>query len=132
MTLFATLLAGSVLTLAAGSAAAQDAPAPMEGMDHSTMAAPSGAAPSAMAAYMAAMDDMMSEMAGMEATGDADVDFLLMMIPHHQSAVDMSRALLAEAGDADVRALAEAVIVTQEAEIAAMRAMLSRLGYPVE
>ena len=68
----------------------------------------------------------------MESAGDADVDFLLMMIPHHQSAVDMSVALLAEVKDAEVKALGEAVIATQEAEIAQMRAMLARLGHPVE
>lgn len=126
-----TLIATGALALGAGYAPAQEAAAPMEGMDHSAMGH-GDAATGAMAAYMKAMDDMMAAMAGMEATGDADVDFLLMMIPHHQSAVDMSVALLAEAKDAEVRALGEAVIATQEAEIAAMRAMLARLGHPVE
>ena len=131
MRLFTTLLAGGVLALAAGAATAQDAPAPVEGMDHSAMGH-GAAAPGAMAAYMTAMDDMMVAMEGMESTGDADVDFLLMMIPHHQSAVDMSVALLAEVKDAEVKALGEAVIATQEAEIAQMRAMLARLGHTVE
>jgi len=44
----------------------------------------------------------------------------------------MSVALLAEVKDAEVKALGEAVIATQEAEIAQMRAMLARLGHPVE
>jgi uncharacterized protein (DUF305 family) len=131
MRLFTTLLAGGVLALAAGAATAQDAPASMEGMDHSAMGH-GAAATGAMAAYMTAMDDMMVAMEGMESAGDADVDFLLMMIPHHQSAVDMSVALLAEVKDPEVKALGEAVIATQEAEIAQMRAMLARLGHPVE
>ena len=125
------MLAGGFLALAAGAATAQDAPAPVEAMDHSAMGH-GDAATGAMAAYMTAMDDMMSEMAGMESTGDADVDFLVMMIPHHQAAVDMSVALLAEVKDAEVKALGEAVIATQEAEIAQMRAMLARLGHTVE
>ena len=85
-----------------------------------------------MAGYMTAMDVMSQSMGGMASTGDADADFLLMMIPHHQSAVDMTVALLAEVKDAEVKALGEAVIATQEAEIAQMRAMLARLGHPVE
>ena len=82
-----------------------------------------------MAGYMAAMDAMMADMDGMASTGDPDADFLLMMIPHHQSAVDMSRTLLEEGADPETRALAEAIIASQEAEIAAMRAILERLGH---
>lgn len=130
MSRIVTLMAAGGLALTAGYAAAQEPAAPMEGMDHSAME--HGDAPVAMAAYMKAMDDMMAAMVGMESTGDADVDFLLMMIPHHQSAVDMSVALLAEVKDPEVKALGEAVIATQEAEIAQMRAMLARLGHPVE
>lgn len=129
-----TLAAGSALALSAGLAMAQQdaTTAPMGGMDHSTMQAADGAGSGAMDAYMTSMEDMMTAMVDMEATGDADIDFLLMMIPHHQSAVDMSEALLREVEDPEVRALAEAVIATQEAEIASMRAMLERLGHPVE
>lgn len=130
----ALALATAIATaLAAGASGAQEAArAPMSGMDHSTMDMGDATAPGAMAGYMAAMDAMNDAMAGMESTGDADVDFLMMMIPHHRSAVDMSRALLLEAKDPEVRALAEAVIATQEAEIATMEAMLGRLGHPVE
>ncbi len=128
-----TLLTVPALAFSAGLALAQDAaPTPMEGMDHSMMAVGDQMPPGAVAAYMGAMDDMMTAMADMESIGDADADFLLMMIPHHQSAVDMSEALLPQVKDTEVRALAEAVIATQEAEIASMRAMLGRLGHSVE
>ena len=46
---------------------------------------------------------MMGAMDGMEPTGDADADFLLMMIPHHQSAIDMARVEL-EQGDDEAHA----------------------------
>ena len=122
----AALLVTPVFVLTAGLSVAQDAaPAPMTGMDHSTGTMGTDA-PSA------APDTMTSARAGMESTGDADADFLLMMIPHHQSAVDMSQALLPQVKDPEVKALAEAVIATQEAEIASMEAMLARLGHPVE
>ena len=84
------------------------------------------------AAYATAMDTMMAEMDAVEPTGDPDADFLLLMIPHHQSAVDMARVLLEQSDDAEVSALAQAVIDTQEAEIAAMKGMLARLGHPVD
>lgn len=54
--------------------------------------------------------------------------FLSMMVPHHQSAVEMSRAVLTTTTDADVRALAEAIISAQEKEIEEMQALLSELG----
>jgi uncharacterized protein (DUF305 family) len=82
--------------------------------------------------YSESMDAMMQAMGAIEPTGDPDADFLLMMIPHHQSAVDMARVLLEQSDDAEVAALAQVVIDTQEAEIAAMKAMLARLGHPVE
>ena len=133
MKTIAVLLAGSALALSAGWAAAQDAtPAPTAGMDHSAMTTGAEMPPDAMAAYMDAMEAMTSAMSGMTSTGDADADYLMMMIPHHRSAVEMSEALLPQVRDPEVRALAEAVIATQEAEIASMEAMLARLGHPVE
>ena len=131
-----TLLAAIALAAGAASAqaqtAAQDAMPGMDqsgmdhsGMGHSGMDVPAG---TATQAYMEAMDVMMSGMSAVTYTGDADADFLLMMIPHHQSAVDMSRALLMETDDPEVEAMAQAVIATQEAEIASMRSMLERMG----
>ena len=121
-----TLFAAIALAASAGSARAQTAAVDaMPGMDHSSMDMPAG---TATRAYMEAMDVMMSGMGAVTYTGDADADFLLMMIPHHQSAVDMSRALLEETDDPEVEAMAQAVIATQEAEIASMRAMLERMG----
>ena len=75
------------------------------------------------AANMAMHDDMM-----VEYTGNPDVDFLKSMIPHHQGAIDMAKILLQYGTDPEVKALAEEIIKAQEAEIAAMQAMLAKVG----
>lgn len=134
------ILCGATLMIFATATLAQDTtPDPMAGMDHSAMEGMDhttmnmGDMPqSPSSAYMQAMDVMMADMDGMAMTGDAEIDFLLMMIPHHQSAVDMSIALLPAVQDPELKALAEDVIKAQESEIAMMEAMLVRLGYTHE
>jgi Domain of unknown function (DUF305) len=83
-----------------------------------------GSAAAAEAAYLAendaAMKKMMSDMA-VKPTGDVDVDFVAMMVPHHQGAIDMAVAVLRYGRNAQIRRLAQEIIVTQQQEIAAMR-----------
>jgi uncharacterized protein (DUF305 family) len=122
MKTLATLLAGAALAAGAGLTLAQEGAGAMHGMDHSGMA--EGAA---MTEMMAAMDTMMQNMPE-ASSGTVDADFLLMMIPHHQSAIDMARIELAQGQDEQTTAMAQRIIDAQEAEIAEMRAMLERMG----
>jgi uncharacterized protein (DUF305 family) len=68
----------------------------------------------------AAMNRMMSDMA-VAPTGDVDRDFVAMMVPHHQGAIDMAVAVLRHGKNEQIRRLAQEIIVTQQQEIAAMR-----------
>jgi uncharacterized protein (DUF305 family) len=68
----------------------------------------------------AAMKTMMSDMA-ITPTGDVDLDFVAMMVPHHQGAIDMAVAVLRHGRNLQIRRLAQEIIVTQQQEITAMR-----------
>jgi len=80
--------------------------------------------PAAEAAYLAqnrvAMDRMMNDMM-VRPTGDVDRDFVAMMVPHHQGAIDMARSFLRYGTNEQLRRLAQEIIVTQQQEIAVMR-----------
>jgi uncharacterized protein (DUF305 family) len=70
---------------------------------------------------------MMQDM--MEPAGDPDKDFAMMMIPHHQGAIDMAKVQLQYGKDAELRAMAEKIIADQEREIH-LRARLKRVNVP--
>jgi uncharacterized protein (DUF305 family) len=74
-----------------------------------------------------AMDRMMAEM-HVPPTGDVDRDFAVMMIPHHQGAVDMAQALLRHGSNPELKALARNIIATQQREIALMQRILRQKG----
>jgi uncharacterized protein (DUF305 family) len=86
--------------------------------------------PLASPADKAFADAMTSMMAGMHVkpTGKPDVDFALMMIPHHQGAIDMAKVELQFGGDPELRQLATDIVAAQEKEIAQMKAWLAKNG----
>ncbi|TGT34851.1 DUF305 domain-containing protein, partial [Mesorhizobium sp. M4B.F.Ca.ET.169.01.1.1] len=74
----------------------------------------------------AAMHKMHTDMMASQYTGNADVDFVRGMIPHHQGAIDMAKVELANGKDPEIRKLAEGVIAAQEAEIKQMQDWLAK------
>jgi uncharacterized protein (DUF305 family) len=59
-----------------------------------------------------------------ERSGNIDRDFVRMMIPHHQGAIDMARVLLKYGQDERLKRLAQSIIVEQAQEITYMRTLL--------
>ena len=100
---------------------------PALAQDHAGHAMPAATGNAATEAFMATNSKMHQDMSA-ELTGNADVDFIRSMIPHHQGAVEMARIELEHGTDPEVKALAEAIIAAQEEEIAWMQAWLAKNG----
>lgn len=73
------------------------------------------------------MSAMMEAMHAAGYSGDPDADFLAMMVPHHQGAIDMARLVLQHGRDPVTRRLAEEVIAGQTVEIESMQRRLAIL-----
>ena len=82
-----------------------------------------------LAENAAAMDRMMAAM-HVTPSGDVDRDFVAMMVPHHQGAIDMARAQLRYGRNERLRRIAQEIVVTQEQEIAVMRRALGNVPPP--
>src|ERR1700731_4636100 len=118
-TLGAVILATGFVTAAQFPASAQDGSLSVPDICTTTQSAVSEEAPF-LAENAAAMKKMMNDMA-VKPTGDVDSDFVAMMVPHHQGAIDMAIAVLRYGRNAQIRRLAQEIIVTQQQEVAAMR-----------
>ncbi|OKH54482.1 hypothetical protein NIES2130_28415 [Scytonema sp. HK-05] len=67
-----------------------------------------------------AMISMNTVMSSTPMITNPDIDFAVMMIPHHQGAVEMAKVELRYGTDSRLRRLAQEIIVTQQSEIALM------------
>ena len=102
---------------------------------------PSTAGASSMsggAADMKSMDmkgmlkDNNEKMSSMKMTGNADVDFAMMMRIHHLGAIDMAQAELRDGKDPQMKKMATAIIAAQKKEIAQFDKFLAKNGQSVD
>src|SRR6266550_5333420 len=77
---------------------------------------------------VASMDKMHMAMGAIKRSGNADVDFVRLMLPHHQAAIDMAKTQLLYGKDAQMRMLAQEIITDQQSEIELMQGWLKQRG----
>jgi uncharacterized protein (DUF305 family) len=70
------------------------------------------------------MEKMHGAMASVDASGNSDADFVRLMIPHHQAAIDMAKTQLLYGSDPQMRRLAQEIIADQQSEIELMNLWL--------
>jgi uncharacterized protein (DUF305 family) len=75
---------------------------------------------------IASMDKMHMAMEAVKRSGNADVDFVRLMLPHHQAAIDMAKTQLLYGKDAQMRRLAQEIITDQQSEIELMQRWLKQ------
>jgi hypothetical protein len=133
---FRTLIGSHAAAIAVGALAAtayltasSASPQSLAGYISAICAKSFGSAPAAEAPYLvenvSAMTKMMIDM-GIRPSGDVDADFVAMMVPHHQGAIEMAQAELRHGHNEPLRRMAQEIIVTQLQEITAMRVSLGQ------
>jgi Uncharacterized protein conserved in bacteria len=75
---------------------------------------------------IASMKKMHMAMGAIKPSGDSDVDFVRLMLPHHQAAVDMAKTQLLYGKDPQMRRLAQEIITDQQLEIDLMQRWLKQ------
>src|SRR5437867_4558966 len=75
---------------------------------------------------IASMDKMHMAMGAIKRSGDSDADFVRLMLPHHQAALDMAKTQLVYGKDPQMRRLAQEIITDQQLEIELMQRWLKQ------
>ena len=75
---------------------------------------------------IASMDRMHMAMGAIKRSGNSDVDFVRLMLPHHQAALDMAKIQLLYGKDPQIRRLAQEIITDQQSEIELMQRWLKQ------
>lgn len=83
---------------------------------------------SAWTELQSSMERMHLAMQSIAASGDSDADFVKLMIPHHQAAIDMAKTQLLYGKDPQMRRLAQEIITDQQSEIDLMNLWLKQNG----
>jgi uncharacterized protein (DUF305 family) len=82
----------------------------------------------AWSAMNATMDKMHAAMAAVEPSGNDDLDFVRLMLPHHRAAIEMAKTQLLYGKDPQMRRLAQEIITDQQSEIQLMQLWMKQHG----
>lgn len=135
-----SVLMATIFLCSSGNVMAHDMHQHADAMAGNSMATTSAATPanalppvfiaSTAKPFSGLMDDAMAVMdygmAHAPMDGKPEHDFVTMMMPHHQGAVDMAKAMLLYTDDPEIRNLALGIITEQQNEIRVMQAWLQR------
>jgi uncharacterized protein (DUF305 family) len=72
------------------------------------------------------MEKMHAAIAAIRPSGSTDVDFVRLMLPHHQAAIDMAKTQLVYGKNPQMRRLAQEIITDQQSEIQLMQLWLKQ------
>ena len=72
------------------------------------------------------MNRMHRAVNSLEPSGNEDDDFVKLMLPHHQAAIDMAKVELLHGENPQMRRLAQEIIADQQSEIELMQLWLKR------
>ena len=72
------------------------------------------------------MDKMHMAIGAIKQSGNSDLDFVRLMLPHHQAAIDMAKTQLLYGKDPQMRRLAQEIITDQQSEIELMQRWLKQ------
>jgi uncharacterized protein (DUF305 family) len=101
-----------------------------DGTQARTSAAISSAVDPGWSEFNSSMAKMHAAMASVVPSGKSDVDFVRLMLPHHQAAIDMAKIQLRYGKDPEMRRLAQEIITDQQSEIDLMQLWLKRHDPP--
>ena len=79
---------------------------------------------------MGGMKKMHVAMSSVNPSGNSDRDFVDLMLPHHQAAIDMAKSELLNGKDPQMRRLAQEIITDQQSEIELMQLWLKQRPAP--
>ena len=76
--------------------------------------------------FAAQMKTMHMAMSSLEPSENGDAEFVRVMLPHHQAAINMARTQLMYGTDPQMRRLAQEIITDQQSEIELMQLWLKQ------
>jgi len=79
---------------------------------------------------MQSLSSTMGKMNEMKMTGDFDLDFVNMMIIHHQAAIDMSEVEVTKGTDTQMKTMAQNIVTAQKVEIEQLHQFVKNYKIP--